>query len=113
MNTSIYKIYQGEDFDIFLNGKNSNNESVDISDIDISIGFINTALNKIEISSQNNELEITRPSKNSIKIAVSNAITKILPCGDYVISFVLTKNNKRVIEEIYLLKVLNSLIGRQ
>lgn len=113
MSTHIYEIYQGEDLEILLNGKNSNNESVDISDIDLSVAFINTALNKIEISSKHDPLEITRPSQSSIKIAVSNAITKKLPCADYILSFVLTKDNKRVIEEIYLLKVLNSLIGRE
>ena len=109
MNTNIFEIYQGEDLDIYFSAKDSCGDAVDITEIAISVAFINNIKNKIYLTGETDGVTLNKDSANSFIVSVNSSSTKTLPAGDYSLSVMLTKNGKKAIEQIKLIRVINSL----
>lgn len=109
MNNNIYETYQGEDFEITFKARDSYFENVDISEIDISVALINPLKNKVYETGVTEGMSISRNGTSSFIVAITSEATSRLQAGDYSISVMLSKNGKKAIEQIKLIRVISSL----
>ena len=109
MNTNIFEIYQGEDIEIFFSAKDSIDKPVNITQIDISVAFINNFQNKIYLTEQTEGITLIKDTENSFVVSIVATTTKTLPAGDYSMSVMLTKDGKKAIEQIKIIRIINSL----
>lgn len=109
MNNNIYETYQGEDFEIDFKARDSYFENVDISDIEISVALINPLKNKIYETGHTDGMSIVRDGTSAFSVVITSATTALLPAGDYSISVKLSKNGKKAIEQIKLIRVIGSI----
>ncbi len=112
MKSSIYELYQGEDLDITLRAKDSTDQNVDISSLEIEIAFVNSSQTQIILSNQNQGIKSQLSDNHTLEINISSGVTSTLPQGDYLLSVILTKDKKRVIEQVQIFRVLKSIHGR-
>lgn len=109
MDNNIYEAYQGEDFEICFKARNSTFEDVDISDINISVVLINQLKNKTYEAGKTERISIVRDTPNSFIVSISALATISMAYGDYTLSVKLTKDNKTAIEQIRIIRLINSL----
>lgn len=109
MDNCIYESYQGEDFDITFNARNSFLDPVDISNIDISVALVHTLQSKIFKLGEFDGITLTRNNSNSFTVSLNSIATSKFPSGDYFLSVMLTNNGKKAIEQIKIIRIINSL----
>ena len=108
MDNNIYETFQGEDFEICFKAKNSLLEEIDISAIEISVALINPLRNQIYESGTETGISIIRDTSSSFIVSISSDTTINMTPGDYTLSVMLTKDNKTAIEQIKIIRLINS-----
>ena len=108
MDNTIYEVFQGEDLEINFKAKNSFLEIISISDIEISVALINSLKNKIYETGKDEGFSVIRDTDSSFSVLLDSIATSVMFPGDYTLSVMLTKEGKTAIEQIKIIRLINS-----